>query len=182
MSTHSTATDDRSKWILLLAVTLTALLNGLLTGGNVDRLLVATPAWQAVGLNGWADFSRAADLGHGQVVYPLMALGSTALAALAAVIVVSKRQSQPGALLPVALSAALMILALPFSLKAVPFMQSLRSTPDGDMAALAQAFAGAHFWGRFQGYFHLAAFCSQLWAIAALARFRGHTSQGALQT
>ena len=164
------------KWTLLF-VTIAALTNGLLAGGNVDRLLVASPAWEQVGLNGWADFSRAADLGHGQIVYPLMALGSTVLAVLAAVPFVWKRQFPRYTVVPVGLSAAFMIVALPFSLKAVPFMQSLRSIPDGDIAALAQAFAGAHFWGRFQGYFHLAAFCSQLWAIAALARLGGQSVQ-----
>ena len=51
----------------LMLVTIAALVNGLLAGGNVDRLLVATPAWEVVGLNRWADFSRAADLGCGQV-------------------------------------------------------------------------------------------------------------------
>jgi hypothetical protein len=70
-----------------------------------------------------------------------------------------------------------MIVALPFSLKAVPFMQSLRGIHDGDTAALGRAFAGAHFWGRFQGYFHLAAFFCQLWAIAALARLRSANDQ-----
>lgn len=161
-----------TKWILLL-IAAAALTNGLLTGGNVDRLLVATPAWEEVGLNGWADFSRAADLKHGQIVYPLMALGSTVLAAVGAVLSFWKHRSLRGALFPVGLSAAFMIIALPFSLKAVPFMQSLRTIPDGDMATLSQAFAGAHFWGRFQGFFHLAAFCSELWAIAALARLCG---------
>jgi hypothetical protein len=136
-------------------------------------LLVATPAWEEVGLRGWADFSRVADLGHGQIFYPLMALGSTALAVLAAVISFWKRPFLRGAVLPVGLSAAFMIVALPFSLKAVPFMQSLRAIHDGDMAALGVAFSGAQFWGRLQGYLHLAAFCSQLWAIVALARLAG---------
>jgi hypothetical protein len=61
-----------------------AFTNGLLAGGNVDRLLVATPAWEQVGLNGWAGFSRAADLRHGQIFYPALALGSTALVVLTA--------------------------------------------------------------------------------------------------
>lgn len=117
----------------LMLVTTAALVNGLLAGGNVDRLLVATPAWEVVGLNGWVDFSRAADLGRGQVVYPVMALGSTALTVLAAATAfVGKRRFSRRALLPVGLSAALMLMALPFSLKAVPFMQSLRTISNGD--------------------------------------------------
>jgi hypothetical protein len=148
-----------------------AFTNGLLAGGNVDRLLVATPAWEQVGLTGWADFSRAADLGHGQIFYPAIALGSTALAVLAVASLMRKPTGRRDILVSVGLSAGFMIIALPFSLKAVPFMQSLRSIHDGELAALKQAFAGAHFWGGFQGYFHIAAFCSELWAVAALARF-----------
>jgi len=157
------------RWVLGLTVT-AAFLNGFLAGGNVDRLLVATPAWNRVGLNAWADFSRNADLGSGQIVYPFMAIGSTVLTILAAVMFILKGRSWRGVLLPIAFSAAFMVIALPFSLKAVPFMTSLGHIQDGDAVALGQAFAGAHYWGRFQGYFHVAAFCAQLWAIIALAR------------
>jgi hypothetical protein len=159
-----------SRWTLPLVLG-AAFTNGLLAGGNVDRLLVATPAWEEVGLNRWADFSRAADLRHGQIFYPAMALGSTALAVLAAATLLRKPRAPRVILLPMGLSAGFMIIALPFSLEAVPFMQSLRSIHDGDVAALNQAFAGAHFWGSFQGYFHIAAFCSELWAVAVFARF-----------
>src|SRR5258708_37424001 len=44
-------------------IVLAAFLNGLLTGGNVDRLLIASPAWERVGFEAWAEFSRNADLG-----------------------------------------------------------------------------------------------------------------------
>lgn len=154
----------------LLLITIAGFTNGLLAGGNVDRLLVATPAWEDIGLKSWADFSRVADLGHGQIFYPVMALGSTTLAVLAAIIVIWKPSFPRGAFLPVALSAVFMIFALPFSLKAVPFMQSLRGIHDDDLIALARAFSGVHFYGQFQGYFHVFAFCAQLWAIAAMAR------------
>jgi hypothetical protein len=109
----------------------------------------------------------------GRSFYPALALGSTALVVLAAATLFWKPSGRRDILVSVGLSAGFMIIALPFSLKAVPFMQSLRSIHDGDVAALKQAFAGARFWGGFQGYFHIAAFCSELWAVAALARF-GH--------
>jgi hypothetical protein len=154
------------KWTLTL-IMVAAFTNGLPTGGNIDRLLVATPAGERVGLDGWADFSRFADLGNGQFVYPLMALGSTALVVLAAILFISKDRSLRGPMLPIGLAAASMIVALPFSLKAVPFMMSLRDIHDGDVVALGRAFAGAHFWGRPQSYFHLTSFCAQMWAIVA---------------
>ena len=155
--------------VWLLGLTLgAAFLNGFLTGGNVDRLLVATPAWNHLGLDAWADFSRNADLGSGQIVYPLMALGSTALAVLAAAIYFWKARCLRGLLLPIGLSAAFMVVALPFSLRAIPYMTSLRHIQDADAVALGRAFAGAHLWGRFQSCFHIAAFCAQLWSIFAL--------------
>jgi hypothetical protein len=40
---------------LLIAATV---LSGLLAGGNVDRAIVAMPAWEQVGAAAWAEFSR----------------------------------------------------------------------------------------------------------------------------
>lgn len=165
-----------AKWTLPLLI-ITVFTNGLLSGGNFDRLLVATPAWKEVGLRGWADFSRAADLGNGQIVYPLLAIGSTVLAFLAVLTFLWTPRRPPAALVPVGLSAVFMIIALPFSLKAVPFMQSLRTIGNGDVAGLGRAFGGAHFWGSYQGYFHLAAFCCQIWALVAVARLTGKAAK-----
>jgi len=151
---------------LILAATI---LDGLLSGGNVDRLLVATPAWHQLGLSAWAEFSRYADLGNGVVVYPAMALGGTAASVLAAILFVSEMRSVRGVGLPIALAAVLMLVALPFSLLATPFMLSLRHMDAGNLPALTSAFSGAHYWGRLQGVFHVAAFFANLWSIAAFA-------------
>ena len=62
---------------------LLALVAGLLAGLDFDRTLVAMPAWQAVGAQGWAAFSRHADLGPGLVLYPLEAVGGLLLATAA---------------------------------------------------------------------------------------------------
>ena len=61
---------------LLVAATL---VGGLLAGANVDRALVAMPAWQQVGPESWAAFSRHADLGNGFVLYPVEAVGAALL-------------------------------------------------------------------------------------------------------
>ena len=71
------------RWVLILMIAAT-LLDGLLAGGNVDRLLVATPAWSRTGLAAWADFTRHADLENGMLIYPTMALGGTVIFVLAA--------------------------------------------------------------------------------------------------
>ena len=62
------------------------IVNGLLAGGNVDRAIVARPAWGQIGFAAWADYSRHADLGNGQWFYPVMALGGTLLSVLAAIL------------------------------------------------------------------------------------------------
>ena len=45
-----------------IALILATLVSGLLAGFNLDRALVAMPAWNAVGAVAWAEFSRRADL------------------------------------------------------------------------------------------------------------------------
>ena len=47
--------------IFVLSATLA---DGLLAGGDVDRWLVGMPAWQAVGVARWANYSRLARFGQ----------------------------------------------------------------------------------------------------------------------
>jgi len=161
-----------SIWILGLVIA-AAVLNGLLAGGNVDRALVAMPAWREVGMSNWADFSRHADLGHGQFIYPAMAIGGTLLS-LSAAILFSLFNGRPrGALWLIVAGAALMIISLPISFKAAPFMLSLRHIANSDAVALSRAFAGFEFWGRGQGLLHLLAFSANLGTMIALTRAQG---------
>ena len=156
-------------WILGLIIAAT-IINGLLAGGNVDRALVAMPAWHHTGFVGWADFSRNADLGNGQMVYPLMAISGTVLSITVFMLFLWAGRSPRCAALPIFIAAALMLLSLPISFKAAPFMLSLRHIGNEDVAALGHAFAGFEFWGRLQGVLHVAAFCANLWSIAAFSR------------
>jgi hypothetical protein len=64
--------------LVVIFVVSATLANGLLAGGDVDRWLVGMPAWQSVGVLGWANYSRLADLGNGFVLYPILAIGGTA--------------------------------------------------------------------------------------------------------
>lgn len=142
--------------------------NGLLAGGNLDRTLVATPAWREIGPGAWADFSRHADLGRGQVVYPLLALGGTALVIAAAVLFLLAGRVPSSATWPILLAAIAMLIALPLSLLATPYMQSIRTINDNNNDALAHAFSGFAFWGFTQGVAHLIAFSAGVRAILAL--------------
>jgi hypothetical protein len=156
-------------WMLGLIIAAT-ILNGLLAGGNVDRALVAMPAWHQTGLTGWADFSRNADLGNGRAVYPIMAISGTLLTLAAFLVFLRTGRSPRRAMWPLFIAAALMLVSLPVSFKAAPFMLSLRHVSNDDVAALGTAFAGFEFWGRLQGILHVAAFCANLWSIAAVSR------------
>jgi hypothetical protein len=51
--------------------------NGL--GASFGRTLIENPAWRRVGVKAWAEFSRAADLGNGEIVYPLEGIGGMLL-------------------------------------------------------------------------------------------------------
>ena len=62
----------RSRFLLAAA----AVLGELLAGLDVDRTLVAMPAWQAVGPTAWAEFSHHADIAKGLFLYPLNAIGA----------------------------------------------------------------------------------------------------------
>ena len=53
-------------WLVVAATVV-----GGLFGSLLDRALVATEAWRHLGVHAWADYSRHADLGPGDIVYPI---------------------------------------------------------------------------------------------------------------
>src|SRR5262245_44609966 len=118
------------------------LFSGLLAGENVDRAIVAMPAWQSVGPTGWAGFSRHADLGPGLFRYPVEAFGAT-LFSLAAAIAFHREEFAPASV-KVLLSASVALAAggLLLTIEAAPIMLDIRGTTDS--AALTRAFEG--FW------------------------------------
>ena len=163
--------EMKARIVLWVAVAAT-IVNGLLAGGNVDRAIVARPAWSQIGLAAWADYSRHADLGNGQWFYPMMALGGTLLSLLAAVLFLSNSRMPRRASWPMLSAAAFMIVCLPISFRAAPFIQSLRHLGNQDVALLSRAFIGSFFWGRFQMALHVAGFFANIWSIAAFCMYR----------
>ena len=164
-----------ASWSLGILIS-TAVINGLLSGGNVDRALVAMPAWRQTGPLAWAQFSLYADLGNGSFLYPAMAISATLAIVAAAVLFLCSGSSPRNARVSVVLAAVLMVAALPFSLKAAPFMLGIRHVDPANVTALAHAFSGFEFWGRLQGIFHVASFCVNVWAISAVSRWRAEGS------
>lgn len=163
---------DNNK-IILSVVVVATIVNGLLAGGNFDRSLVAMPAWHHAGALGWANFSRYADLGNGMFIYPVMAISGTVLSILAAIMYLRiNRPLFSNAAILVLLAALVMLLSLPLSFKAAPFMLSLHHIKDDDIASLREAFSGFERWGRLQGIFHITAFCLNILSIVALCQMK----------
>jgi len=151
----------RSRFLLAAA----AVLGGLLAGLDVDRTLVAMPAWQAVGPTAWAEFSRHADLGKGLFLYPLEAIGTFLLLMAAAT---SLRLEGAGwSRVPWELWAAIFASAasLLLTLIAAPIMLGIRDA--ADPASLQTALAGFRFWGDVRGALQLIAFVA---TVSALSR------------
>src|SRR6266545_735952 len=132
---------------LLLAAA--AVLNGLIAGLDVDRTLVAMPAWQVVGPTAWAEFSRQADLGNGLFLYPLEAIGGFLL--LVGVATSLRSESASSFRLPLALWVAIFASAagLLLTLVAAPIMLSIRGA--AEPASLQNSFAAFRFWGDIRG-------------------------------
>jgi hypothetical protein len=71
-------TSRLTRWLLLASLAVGGLTSGL------NRAVVDTPAWQRLGAQAWADFSRHADLGPGVLVYSLENIPHAVLALAAA--------------------------------------------------------------------------------------------------
>jgi hypothetical protein len=71
----------RKSFVLLVAIA--AGVNLMWAGGVTFRVLVDLPARHRLGPFAFAELSRATDLAHGLVFYPVGAIGSAALAAMA---------------------------------------------------------------------------------------------------
>ena len=154
-------TSIRTIGLLALAT----LPGGVLAGVDLDRTLVAMPAWSKVGALGWAAFSRHADLGPGLVLYPVEALTGATLALAAAV----SHRLDRGSLrvgLPLYAAVALSVLGLALTVKAAPIMLSTRDMSDPML--LRGAFDAFRHWGDLRGACQISAFVAELWALAAI--------------
>jgi hypothetical protein len=155
---------------LLSLIVAATLLDGILAGGDVDRWLVGMPAWQTVGAVGWANYSRLADLGNGLVLYPLLAIGGTLLSVGAAVSFARREKREISVGIPIYAAATLAIIGLLLTLKAAPFMLSLRHIGNEDAATLQHAFDQFEFWGGLRAVFQTLAFGSNLWSLTMVEK------------
>lgn len=142
-------------------------------GSLLDRALVATPAWNYLGTQAWADYSRRADLGAGDIVYPVEGiLAWILILGAAASYVRFDRTAAPKAALPFTLAVLGALGWIGTTIKAAPIMQSL-SDVGNDPVALSNAFHAFTLWGVYvrDGFTGLA-FLAGIWAIIEV--FRAH--------
>ena len=153
--------STRTRYLLIAAT----ILSGLLAGVNVDRMIVAMPAWEQVGAQSWAEFSQHADLGNGLFLYPFEAICAFLLT-LAAIVSLFFDRASAISHVALPLYGAVLLAAggLLCTVKAAPSMLSIRYL--GDPAALQQALDGFNFWGDIRGVFQVLAFLTTVWALA----------------
>src|SRR5689334_22437066 len=116
--------------VVALALLVTAtIVSGLLAGGNLDRAVIAMPAWRRIGPVAWAEFSRRADLASGLFLYPAEAIGGFALILGAFAAAVVEHGFLDHAVLPLALAAIFAAGGLAFTVKAAPSCWASASKP-----------------------------------------------------
>ncbi len=148
-------------------------LGGILAGANLDRSIVQMPAWQHIGTNAWAQYSRKADMGNGVFFYPTIAIGSAILAIAAAVSGHTSHTMPRSTRIPLDIAAALGIGGLLATTRAAPHMLSLRRIDD-DPAALQQAHDKFLYWGSIRSALQVLAFVAQLWALLRMIQGVDH--------
>ena len=159
-----TLSDARRTGVLLSAA---LAFSGILAGSDFDRFVIGAPAWQLLGPEAWADYSRHADLGRGIILYPVEAIGAALLTLAAAVSLQVEPGHSRGAAGCLWASSALAGIGLLLTLKAAPVMMGIATTQDA--AALAQAFADFTFWSDWRAAAQILSFALACAAVAALA-------------
>jgi hypothetical protein len=154
-----------TRWLLVAAT-----LVGGLFGWPLDRALVATPAWRELGVPAWAAYSRHADLGPGDVVYPIAAGLLWVLVLAAAVAYRLDRSAPRSAGPPIYLAALSTVGAIATTVVAAPTIQSVGGLGD-DPASLNRAFETFTLWGVYiRGAFFALSFVFTVWALVAIMR------------
>jgi hypothetical protein len=140
-------------------------------GSVLDRALVATPAWRDLGVHAWADYSRHADLGPGEIVYPIGGILSWTLVFAAALSYRLDRSAPRQVGRPIYLAALGALAALLTTAVAAPVMQHVGHLADDDIAALHHAFDTFTLWGIYaRGLCFTATFLCLVWALVTFFR------------
>ena len=162
-------------WLVVAATVI-----GGLFGSLLDRALVATDAWRHLGVHAWADYSRLADLGPGDIVYPIGGILWWVLIFAAAVSQRLDRSAPRHAGLPIYLAALFAIGAIIATIIAAPTMQSVGSLGN-DPFALQSAFDRFTLWGVYiRGAFFALSYLCTVWALIITSRNAGRARSSAI--
>jgi hypothetical protein len=130
------------------------------------------------GLVAWADFTRAADLGTGLTIYPVIGLTALLFTVTAAIAYHFDRTAPGAAALPIYAAAVLSVIALLVTGRLLaPATLSLRHVAD-DPAELALVFARVARWWDVKALLHALAFGANVWSLAALLHTGGSLRHG----
>ena len=146
-----------------------AALGSLLAGVSANRIIVADHAWALTGVDRWAAYTRAADLGRAKLWYPLIGLSALACCLLAAVADRLDRKRDRSAAIPIYGAALMAIAALVVTVTAVvpPTLGVL--APGVSMDVLRGALSTVSRWWVAKGTLHILTFGANLWALAAVS-------------
>ena len=162
-------------WLVVAATVV-----GGLFGSLLDRALIATNAWRQLGVHAWADYSRHADLGPGDIVYPIGGILWWALIFAAAVSQRLDHRAPRKAGLPIYLATLFSIGAIIATIIAAPTMQSVGSLGN-DPVALQSAFDRFTLWGVYiRGVFFALTFLCTVWALTVTSRGVARAHRGAI--
>jgi hypothetical protein len=154
--------------VLSILITVGTVLFGLLAGSAVDRGIVSFPARRRVGTIAWARYSRAADLGNGIFLYPVLAIAG-ALAVSAALLVVVAGHGPRRLLVPLAGGLVAGLANLAVTIAAAPKMLRIGKTDDREdlLAPLVEGFVKLSY---VRVVLISLAFAMTLWALVAGSR------------
>jgi len=138
-------------------------------GASFGRTLIENPAWRQVGVKAWAEFSRAADLGNGEIVYPIEGIGGALLIVAAAISFRMSPRRPLSAAIPIYGAVLMKICVLLVTTQAAPIMLSVARIGD-DPAVLQRAFDGFARWGNVRAVFVFLGYCADVWALVAILR------------
>jgi hypothetical protein len=139
-----------------------ALFGGLLAGVTANRALVELPAWQRIGLVGWANFTRAE---NGSLLYIVVGFMALALTISTAISLAFDRSAKARRL--PAYAAAILAITYGAITRGilVPAIFHLRAS-ENNAAALEQIFGTVVRWSAVNDALHVLAFALTLWALA----------------
>ncbi|HMF32216.1 MAG TPA: hypothetical protein VKK79_12415 [Candidatus Lokiarchaeia archaeon] len=153
---------DTNFWALLMV---TCVVDGVLGGGSLIKVLVELPARKKMGAVEFAHYGRAADLGNGRYLYPLIGIGGAALTIISMIEgLLLNLQTQ--VMVPFYVAAGMAIIHTFTTTRAAPNMFKVGRAGESEevLKPLLDRFT---YWSNWRAIFQFGAFLVFLWAISA---------------